>query len=769
MFEFLGKNTGKKGRGASSGKSDQASLLDVVVPFPEQGPQASGNSTSTSAHTSLLSQFDKIALDKEQEAVEKRELERAERRAKKAMLEQAEFDARIEADRAASMQFEEKANRLAAEIERVRNEKANELNRSVFGEHAPQSPPAPQDYSTPHNADAVVAAPPGFDQQYPGGRPGHLRPEPYRNGQPADYASQQQFSQPGNSYPPHSPAYSPGTPPSPENYRTPITPQPLPTHSQSPAANVQPPADEMEDDLYGQQQPADQTGSAGLTFDLDKIFASIFRSWKLIGGMAVVGAVVAGIYAKSLPNTYLAWAELLIDPRDIKVLDNQLTSGGFGGETMIAYLESQLRIIESTSVLNVVIDKQNLLQDEEFTGKSKGGGLLSLLFPPSEARKNVNARQSVMDSLQDKLRIFRGSRTFIISIGMETENAEKSANIANEIATAYVNGETGARSKVAKNASEGLSEKLETLRERVRRSEQRVADYKAENGLISSEGKLIDEVQISRLNEQLASAKVELINAKSRMEQLREVDLSDVISGALPASLNTGTLSQLRVRYAALKSTADRLATKLGPKHPERIAATAELESAKIQMSREIRRSIAGSVKDYERANKRLQGLTQQFNTLKAAAAGTGSSLIALRELERELDANRRVYENYLLRSRETSEQEGLNTTNARVISVAMPPAKKTSPNRKVIAGIGLVAGAMLGLFIALAKGLLVGKGRIKEEEPQAGPPFDQAIPRQNIWQNTPPQVPPYTPSPVPYGRPGYSPHPGSPPYFRSY
>ncbi len=822
MFDFLGKKPTNKGRQEPRTPAVPNSLLDVVVPFPPTSAENLQNPQKKSPHDSLLSQFDVLAQERLQMDSEKQAAERANMRAKKAAFEQSEQLARIEADRDASLRFEEKANKLAAEIERVREAKFHQA-------HEPRSNSLNENYPRAHNNQPSSRNDAPYDDRrdreqferfqqwqmsnddhrYPSGeheyyegrapadpspehysfdRRGQIRPEDtrhrhgrnfdgrsdqYRSHDSAMYAEHERPTHPQQMHGHYQPQHrapqmaspSPVAPPRP--VASAYYPEPVP--------NIPEPAKTVSTGgLYGQNQSVSPSSSSpgpgpASGIDLDKIFSSILGSWKMVGFFAVVGAVIAGVYAKTLPNKYEAWAELLIDPQGITLIDKQLSSTGYGGEAMIAYLESQLRIIESTSVLNVVIDKEELYDDPEFSSSgSAGTGLLNILNPLSNGEKSSRDRQYIIDNLQDKLTIARGSRTFIVSIGMITEDGEKSARIANAIAKAYVNGESGARSKVARDASENLSDKLETLRNRVLSAERKVADYKAENGLVTSEGKLISEVRLSRINEQLAIASIETVNAKTRMEQLRKIDLSDVISGALPASLNTGTLSQLRIRYATLKSTADRLSTKLGPKHPERIAASAELESARGQISREIRRSIAGSRKDLERAKERQKGLNQQLNTVKATVAGTGNSLIDLRELERELEAHKSVYENYLLRSRETSEQEGLTTTNARVITVATAPLEKASPNRKVIAGVGLIAGGLLGLVLALLKGLFSAKISARASEKQDETDENASYQPNNIRMNNPNYAypDPYAPASAPVG--GYAPQPpNQPPRYR--
>jgi len=473
----------------------------------------------------------------------------------------------------------------------------------------------------------------------------------------------------------------------------------------------------QEEQPQGRQSRQRQSMAKQAALDLDGIMRMIFSSWKLIGFMAIIGAVLAGAYSMTLTNKYQAWAELIIDPSDLKVLENQLSPTGYSGDAMIAYLRSQQRIIESSSVLKEVIVNEHLMSDKEFNGENSGiSGWRDIILPAPRDERDVNQHQRVLEKLQKSLVVSRGNGTFVYSIGVTTEDALKSAKIANAVATAYVEGEAAARSKVATDTSGNLKGKLALLEKNVRLTEQKVADYKAKHKIFSSEGKLTSEVQLSRLNEQLANAKVATINAKTRMEQAQATNLADVISGSLPTSLATNTISQLRIRYASLKSNADRLATKLGSRHPERIAAQAELSSARQETSKEIKRIISGTSKEYQRARKRQQDLSQQVMVLKATSVGVGSTLIALHQLERELSAHQRVYENYLLRSRETGQQEGIASANARIISTATAPLKKIGPQRRIFAVMGLIAGGAVGLVFALLGGFTRSRSRLPDE-----------------------------------------------------
>lgn len=76
--------------------------------------------------------------------------------------------------------------------------------------------------------------------------------------------------------------------------------------------------------------------------------------------------------------------------------------------------------------------------------------------------------------------------------------------------------------------------------------------------------------------------------------------------------------------------------------------------------------------------------------------------MVRLRELERVVEANRAIYEASLVRTKELNEQEGIDTSNTRVIAEALPPNRPTTPRRALVLAAliaGLVAGGSLVLW----------------------------------------------------------------------
>jgi len=456
-----------------------------------------------------------------------------------------------------------------------------------------------------------------------------------------------------------------------------------------------------------------------------KVIMGVVNSKALIALATVVGALIGVAIALSTPKMYESFAELLVDPRDLQLADRTLTPDVLPSDATLAIVENQVRVIMSSSVLNNVVDQLNLANDPEFNGEGSDGfslrGLIadlrSLLSREDAASGDDRRRVLAIGNLAERLTVERGGKTFVIAIGVRTKSADKSALIANTMTEAFLQAYGKIQSDTAGRAADELISKLDELRIGVEAAERKIAAFKAEHDIIDAQGKLITDEEILRLNDQLSAAKARTLELNARAASSKSLDVGAALGGALPEELTSATLTELRTQYATLKQEVDRLDVQLGPRHPQRMAAAAQLEGARAQVAGELRRIVEAIQVDLRRAVQLEQELSARLAQLKVRQGGLNDELVTLRELERESTAKRAVYEAYLLRARETTEQRDMNAANISVISEAYPPLDPLGPSRAAIAMAGTVFGFMAGIGLGAARGAWQslregGKGR---------------------------------------------------------
>ncbi|MET0257480.1 MAG: GumC family protein, partial [Methylobacterium sp.] len=449
-------------------------------------------------------------------------------------------------------------------------------------------------------------------------------------------------------------------------------------------------------------------------FDPLTLAGEVWRRRRMVLLAGVVGLVLAGGYASTIPTQYTAVTQLVIDPRNLNLVQNEVTETptGMTTDATLALIESQIAVMTSNSVLGRVVAQTSLTADPEFNGTrtnavSRIAALVSALVSRDPAKAVRDREQVTINALRERMSATRTANSFVISLAVKSEDPEKAARLANLTTEVFIAEQGRAQSEVARRATAALSSRLAELRQSVVDAEGAVETYKAENKLVGVGGRLIDDDYITRVNNQLADVRSQITSLNVRAESLRRADVDDVVGGSYPEGLNAESLLRLRQTYSEAAQNQAILATRLGPRHPQRIAAEQAVATARRAIQGELARIVASAQTELARAEQTERDLSSQIDTLRARQIETSGAFVRLRELEREVDASRAVYEAYLLRARQTSEQESLNTANVRVISDAVVPMDPSGSSRKLLAILGLLGGLMLGAGIALVAGLV--------------------------------------------------------------
>ncbi|KYG97686.1 exopolysaccharide transport family protein [Bradyrhizobium sp. DOA1] len=455
-------------------------------------------------------------------------------------------------------------------------------------------------------------------------------------------------------------------------------------------------------------QPIDRTGPEAAQrkpqagFNALELANLLWRRKVAIAAAALLGATLAVTVGKSLTPRYTATAQLYVDPRELQLVDRELTPRAQDVSGMSMVVESQARLITSNSVLLQVIQQAGLDKDPEFGG---GGGtslmssLLSLvgLQPraPSAAEKK-EVELAALDALNKHITVRKTEKSFIVDIEVWSTDPAKAAMLANTLTNAYLAESRNSQASAARRATNDLSGRLKELRERLRNAETALATYKAQNNFVGTQDTLISDQQLSASNQRLAAARAATMDAQARLDQIEASRRTAADAGAIPEALQSPTIANLRAQYADARKKYAEQAGELGPRHPALRQTEKQVEDLKRTISEEIDRFAQAAKNDLTRARDFEASLNRALEAQKRQSVQLSQASVRLRELEREADASRDVYQSFLKRSRETEEQESLNTSAARIIGEATVPQRRSfPPAMSLFAMIGFIFGAV--------------------------------------------------------------------------
>jgi uncharacterized protein involved in exopolysaccharide biosynthesis/Mrp family chromosome partitioning ATPase len=483
------------------------------------------------------------------------------------------------------------------------------------------------------------------------------------------------------------------------------------------------------DQPINQAKPDDRaTPRASKGFNLFELVGLLWQRKATIAAAALICTVVAVAVGKSLTPRYSATAQLYVDPRELQLVDRELTPRAQDVSGLAMVVESQARLITSNSVLLRVINDTHLDKDPEFGGESKGAlarvlGLFGLeLHSTGAEAKELSA--AVLEALNRHITIRKTERSFIVDVEVWSTDPAKAAMLADALANAYLAESKSSQAIAARRATTDLSGRLKELQARLRNAENALAVYKAQNNFIGTQDALLSDQQLSASNQRLAAAHAMALDAKARFDQIEASRHATSDPGAIAEALQSPTIANLRAQYAEARKKYAELTAELGPLHPALKQMEKQVDDLKRTISEEVDRIEQSAKNDLARARDYEASLSKALETQKRQSVELSQASVRLRELEREVDASRDVYQAFLKRSRETEEQESLNTSAARIIGEATVPQRRTfPPAMSLIAMVGFLFGGLA------AAGWIVAVDRLMPDGTKPRPADPDSLP----------------------------------------
>ncbi len=428
--------------------------------------------------------------------------------------------------------------------------------------------------------------------------------------------------------------------------------------------------------------------------EIREALASLRRHWVVIL-MAVVAAVAVAVpVVATRTPTYVGAAQILLDPRGLNVVSNEIVPQPPSSDVNDAVIETQTRFLHFDTVLREVVVALHLDADPAFGVKrglaSRIKEMLGLgsgpTLDPVDVATAVLGKQTTVQ---------RDGKSFVVNLTVKADDPAKAARIATTIGHAFVDDIERRRRDVVAKAREAMSATLKGQSERVIAAEQAVEQYKREIGVVDSDGKVLNTARLSELNSQLLAARAQTRTLAARVAALDGQGASAPEPGA-PDPIDSTMLSQLRLNLAEILRQQDNLRATLGPRHPAALELDAQVKSLRAAVTRESNRIRSSLRSDLVAAQTREQSLQKDIARTEAETIKTNTALVTLRQLEREALAQRSVYEKTLGRERELLEQESVVTSNVALVSPSKPDTQPIDLQPAMI----LAAAGLLGLIV---------------------------------------------------------------------
>jgi succinoglycan biosynthesis transport protein ExoP len=446
--------------------------------------------------------------------------------------------------------------------------------------------------------------------------------------------------------------------------------------------------------------------TAVLTFE--RVVDIVRRQWPLIA--TVVGCCLALVVAYSLTATpyYTGSTSILVDTRQAQLL----SKSNDANSTLIdpGFVESQVEILQSDDLIRSVVESMNLTSDPEYVE----GDLLSNIIGAvvsalglAEPESKDFVKRMVVAAMKKNLKVERVGVTYVLTLSFKSRDPDKAARIANALADQYMVGVLEAKYQSTKRASEWLQRRSAELQQQAMDADRAVQTFKAQNNIVGTSKGLMSEQQLSDVNTQLIQARAATAEAKARLDRINAITDQDLAQPTVTDALNNTVITRLRAQYLDLAAQYADWSNKYGKDHQASMNLASKMQELRRAIKDEVKRIADAYKSDYEIARSRESSLDSDLNKLIGESSSASQAQVKLRSLESAADTYRTLYNNFLQQLQEATQNQSFPISEARIISTAEKPDKKSWPRIGLLLLGGLVGGLCFGVGGAVAKELL--------------------------------------------------------------
>jgi capsular exopolysaccharide synthesis family protein len=427
------------------------------------------------------------------------------------------------------------------------------------------------------------------------------------------------------------------------------------------------------------------------------------HKWGVVG-LAVLGAAAAALHAWSQVPIYRATSTVLIErqaARFVSIDPVYQTSQGFDfGE----YYQTQYEILRSRPIAERVVRRLGV---EAFARPPVEPGFsLSRWLPGGDAPAAEPTEQERFEGavglVQGSLAVQPIRNSQLVRINFEGPDAELITQLANTLPQAYIEETLEGRLQMTQTATSWLNERLGGLREKLEQSERALQEFKDRERLIDVKGvDTLASQQLGLATERLAQARRERSDRESLYRQVQQARSAGTGLDGVPGLMGYPLVGELKAALVEAERNLRELSQRYGPRHPRMVEAQSALETARGALTRQLETVAAGVEKDYESAVQRENLIAGELGAAKGEVREVDRKQYELQRLQREVDANRELYDQFQQRFKETTAAGGVQNANARLIEAATVPGWPVAPDKRRAVVTGLLLGLLLGIALA--------------------------------------------------------------------
>lgn len=413
------------------------------------------------------------------------------------------------------------------------------------------------------------------------------------------------------------------------------------------------------------------------------------RFWSLATFVIVVTAVTA-LVELALPKQYDAVALLRVDPQGSRVVGDSGPESSPVNATLLVTTEA--RIITSPAVI------QQTMQDLHLADRPEFAAAASQAATESTADRDNRIARTMLKSIG----IDQPAETFLLGVHYRAHNPQLAAEVANGLASAFLNHEYSTRARALLDSSKYMSDQLDGMRAQMETDQTKLVNYETQHDVIDPDDKSnIYRSRLTQINADLSGAQAERLKLEADYQLARSHDVD-----ALMTSDRGKTLADLYAQELSDQRVMERMSSTYGPRYPLYLKQVALVAHDQAAISTEADHIVRQINAEYSVALLHERLIQAQLQKEKLAMDAFNLRAVRYESLKAAAESSTKLYYDLQQRIQDANVAAGLRSEDLRVISPAQVPVKPASPRPLLAALLAFLGSSALGLGAVAALAL---------------------------------------------------------------
>ena len=281
------------------------------------------------------------------------------------------------------------------------------------------------------------------------------------------------------------------------------------------------------------------------------------------------------------------------------------------------------------------------------------------------------------------------------------------ARVPNAIAAAYLTQQQSLKRGAKPEQLDALRDELAGIKAKLEAAEAAVSRAQAGADVFDGRDGTLATQELSELVTELSRIRSQRARLEARAAAIQRAINRGELDSA-PGISQSPLIQRLRERLATLDGQIAELGTTLLAGHPRIRSLRSQRRNLNRQIRREARSILRELQQDTSIASQRERSLRKDIEAAKGESSRVRDEQVKLDALQREVDAQRQLYNTYLLRFSEAESRAAREfvPADAVVFSEARVPATPYFPKTVPVLGGTFVGSLLLTAMIVLATGL---------------------------------------------------------------